>query len=95
MNEIVHIIGAMFIGAILGVVFFGGLWWTVRRGVRSSRPASLFFFSMLLRTAFVLTGFYMVAATGWKLVLACFVGFIAARLVIKARVSAKAAENAP
>jgi F1F0 ATPase subunit 2 len=26
---------------LLGVIFFGGLWWTVRKGLSSKRPASL------------------------------------------------------
>ncbi len=38
-------------GVLLGTIFFGGLWWTIRRGVSSKQPAALFFFSLLLRTA--------------------------------------------
>ena len=33
-------------GALLGSVFFGGLWWTVRRGVLSTQPALWFFGSL-------------------------------------------------
>jgi F1F0 ATPase subunit 2 len=35
---------------LLGTIFFGGLWWTIRKGISSKQPAALFFFSLLLRT---------------------------------------------
>ena len=38
-------------GALLGVFFFGGLWWTVQKGVASERPAFWFLGSLLVRTA--------------------------------------------
>ena len=42
-------------------ILFGGLWWTVRKGVASERAALWFFGSMLLRTGAVMLGFYFVA----------------------------------
>jgi F1F0 ATPase subunit 2 len=33
-------------GLLLGAIFFGGLWWTVRKGVASSRPALWFLGSL-------------------------------------------------
>jgi F1F0 ATPase subunit 2 len=47
-------------GVLLGAIFFGGLWWTVRKGVSSKRPALCFFGSLLLRTSIALAGFYFV-----------------------------------
>ena len=47
--------------ALLGAIFFGGLWWTVRKGVASRRPALWFLGSLLLRTSIALAGFYVVA----------------------------------
>ena len=50
---------------LLGALFFGGLWWTVRKGVSSTQPALWFFGSLLLRTSIALAGFYSSrAATG-------------------------------
>ena len=43
-------------GVLLGVLFFGGLWWTVQRGLVSRRPALWFVGSFLLRTSVVLAG---------------------------------------
>ena len=36
-------------GGLLGTMFFGGLWWTVRTGVSSQRPALWFLGSLVLR----------------------------------------------
>ena len=42
MNETVILVLVGGAGVLLGVFFFGGLWWTVRRGVSSNRPALWF-----------------------------------------------------
>jgi F1F0 ATPase subunit 2 len=39
MNEFSILAVALAAGLLLGAVFFGGLWWTVRKGVSSKRPA--------------------------------------------------------
>ncbi len=67
-------------GMLLGAVFFGGLWWTVQRGLASAKPALWFGASLALRAAFALGGFYLVARGGWKPVLVCLAGFIVARM---------------
>jgi len=36
-------------GLVLGAIFFGGLWWTVRRGLGAAQPALWFFGGLLLR----------------------------------------------
>ena len=69
-------------GVLLGMFFFGGLWWTIRRGVSSKQPAVLFFFSLLLRTGIALAGFYFVARGDWRRVLTCLLGFILARILV-------------
>lgn len=69
-------------GVGLGAVFFGGLWWTVRKGMTSAQPAFWFFGSLLIRMGAVLTGFYFVGAGHWERLLACLLGFIAVRLVM-------------
>lgn len=66
-------------GAALGVTFFGGLWWTVRRGVSSELPGLWFLLSRLLRTGALLMGFYVVSGHRWERMLACLVGFTLAR----------------
>jgi F1F0 ATPase subunit 2 len=82
MNETLALILTLLAGVLLGAIFFGGLWWTIRRGVSSKQPAALFFFSLLLRTGIALAGFYVVARGDWRRVLSCLVGFILARILV-------------
>jgi hypothetical protein len=42
MNETVILVLAGSAGLLLGAIFFGGLWWTVRKGLSSKRPALCF-----------------------------------------------------
>ena len=55
----------------LGAIFFGGLWWTVRRGISSRRPALWFFGSLLLRMSIALAGFYFVGARTLAAIACC------------------------
>ena len=82
MNEGLLLALALSAGLLLGVMFFGGLWWTVRRGVASERPAFWFFGSLLLRMSIALAGFYFVSGGQWERLLLCLVGFVVARLVV-------------
>ena len=82
MNESLAILMAGAVGLALGGFFFGGLWWTVRRGLTARQPALWFLGSMLLRTAATAAGFYAVCRGHWDRALACLAGFIVARLVV-------------
>lgn len=77
---------ALAAGALLGVVFFGGLKLTVQKGLTSKRPYLWFIGSFLARTAIVLSGFYLVSRSDLYRLLACIAGFIAARIVMTRRV---------
>ena len=54
MNEVLLLALALSAGMLLGAIFFGGLWWTVRKGVSSEQPAFWFFGSLLLRMSIAL-----------------------------------------
>lgn len=82
MNDPFILVLAWLAGLLLGAVFFGGLWWTVRRGVASARPAVWFLVSLLLRLAIVLAGFYFVGQGDWRRLVACLVGFVIVRIFI-------------
>jgi F1F0 ATPase subunit 2 len=83
MNEGLLLAPALAAGLLLGAFFFGGLWWTVIKGVLSESPSLWFFGSMLLRTSVTLAGFYFVGREDWQRWLLCLLGFILARLVVK------------
>ena len=82
MNEL--LIGALawLAGLLLGGIFFGGLWWTVRKSVSSQRPALWLLPSLLLRMSITLAGFYFVSDGYWQRWLLCLLGFIMARLIV-------------
>jgi len=82
MNETLSLVLALVTGVLLGAMFFGGLWWTVQKGVSSKRPALWFFGSLLLRTSIALAGFYFIARGHWERLLVCLLGFIIARLIV-------------
>ena len=88
MSETLALILTLLAGVLLGAIFFGGLWWTIRRSVSSKQPALLFFFSLLLRMGIALAGFYFVARGDWRRVLSCLVGFILARILVTWRTRA-------
>ena len=85
---------AAVVGLLLGAIFFGGLWWTVRKGLFFRRPALLFSASLLLRMGIAIAGFYWVGreigpAAGqlsrqlsWQALLLCLLGFVLARLLV-------------
>ena len=82
MNDLPPMALALVAGVVLGASFFGGLWWTVRKGVASQQPALWFFGSLALRTSIVLAGFYFVSGPHWERLLLCLLGFIMARSIV-------------
>ena len=72
----------MVVGLVLGAIFFGGLCWTVQKGVTSKHPALWFLGSTVVRMSIVLAGFYFVGRGDWQRLVACLVGFIIARLIV-------------
>ena len=72
------------------MAFFGGLWWTVRRGTRSASPFLWFVGSSLIRTVAALVGFQLLSHGDWQRMVSCLLGFFVARLGVL-RLSGKAA----
>jgi F1F0 ATPase subunit 2 len=93
MSDILALALALFAGALLGVFFFGGLWWTVQKGVTSETPALWFLGSLLLRTGLVLAGFYLAAQGHWSRLAVCLLGFLIARLIVVRRLARAPAEE--
>jgi F1F0 ATPase subunit 2 len=73
---------AVLAGGGLGAIYFGGLWWTVRRAMSFRRPAASMLVSALLRMSVALGGFYLVAAGRWERLLLCLLGFVVARAAV-------------
>jgi F1F0 ATPase subunit 2 len=82
MNDIVSFSVVLLAGGLIGTVFFGGLWLTVKKGLTSENPALWFLGSTLLRTGFALAGFYFISQGDWRKILLGLLGFFVARVVI-------------
>lgn len=82
MNTIVLPFLAFVAGLFLGTFFFGGLWFTVRKGVASKNPALLFLGSFVLRMSVTLAGFYFAGGGNLVRFATCLAGFLVARLVV-------------
>lgn len=86
---------AFMVGVLLGVFFFGGLWWTVSRGLRSDHAALLFLGSLVVRSAVVVGGFLLVSGGLWPRLLACAAGFAAARVAVTRLTRTQEVSGAP
>lgn len=82
MNEILNTALVLIAGIALGIIFFGGLWFTVKKMVHSIKPSFLLLSSFFLRVGITLVGFYFVGAGSLQELLICLVGFIAARFIV-------------
>lgn len=79
MNEILQYVGVFISGLFLGLFFFGGLWFTVKKTLRSKTPALWVLVSFVFRISIVLLGFYYLASGNWQRLLFCLSGFIIAK----------------
>ena len=70
-------------GLVLGTVFFGGLWWTVSRGLTARVPAVWFGLSALGRMAVAVCGLYCFARLGLPSLIACLCGLLVARGAVR------------
>ena len=84
---------ALLAGVLLGAFFFGGLWWTVQKGMGSDVPALWFLGSLLLRNGVIMAGFYFVSQNHWSRLVMCFLGFLIARVIVMKRLARSPAEQ--
>lgn len=77
-------LSAFFIfGVLLGGCYFGGLWWTVRQLPQTRHIWRLYFGSLVLRLALLLTSFYyLLTCFDWLAVTACLLGVLTSRFAL-------------
>ena len=96
MNDVILWLLAGSWGALLGALFFGGLWWTVEKGLDSPFAAVWFLGSFLARTATTLAGFYFLTLWGdWTNLIAGLIGFVISRSVVTRVLRRKEERHAP
>lgn len=79
-NDVLASMFACAAGAGLGAFFFGGLWWTIEKGIASKQPALWFSGSLILRMSATIGGFYLVSSHCHQL-LFCLTGFVIVGLI--------------
>jgi F1F0 ATPase subunit 2 len=70
------------VGICLGLIFFAGLWWTVKKIQTAAQPASWLIVSFALRIAIVVCGVYWVSHGQWQRAIACTLGILFARFIV-------------
>jgi F1F0 ATPase subunit 2 len=83
-----HLVMAFLMGMGAGIVYFGGLWWTVRQLPFVRQPALLTLGSFFVRTGISLTAFYLASGGHWERILTSLLGFIVMRGLLVRRVRA-------
>lgn len=83
MSETYQLILGVLGGLLMGLLFFGGLWLTVRRLPSSHSPMRLMLASFVFRTAGIALGFYGLARFGgWVAVLSGLGGMLLMRMLL-------------
>lgn len=83
MNEVLNLILVLLIGLLLGIVFYGGLWLTVKMTLNKPNPGLWLLLSFVLRMAVVLVGLYAISGKDWKAMLVGLFGVIIARPIVQ------------
>lgn len=82
MNELWDWSWLLFAGLAVGMVFYGGLWLTVRRLRQVKRPALWMSCSFIIRLLVAVSGLILLAAGDWRRLLVVGLGFFLARWVL-------------
>ncbi|MDD4951347.1 MAG: ATP synthase subunit I [Desulfovibrionaceae bacterium] len=72
-------------GAVLGLVYFGGLWLTVTRLAGAKNPRRLWALSFAARLILSLAGFWAALRVGPAALFLCLAGFLVLRAVLVSR----------
>jgi F1F0 ATPase subunit 2 len=81
MTETLALLYSLMVGVGIGLIFFGGLWWTLNRDLRSWQPVWGFALSFGVRTGLALMGFYWLVLHQWQHLLSSLLGFFLVRLL--------------
>ena len=82
MIEVTQLVISLAVGVVLGMAYFGGLWWTVARLDRVHKPALFFLFSLTIRLACLLSAYFLILQLGILPLMFSLVGLLLARIVV-------------
>lgn len=93
MNETYELFLSLLTGLFIGMIFFYGLWRTIKIMATSKTPALWMFGSAISRIGLLLFGFYFVTSlsTEDKLmrIILCFIGILIARFIVTKTIEIK------
>ncbi len=69
-------------GILLGIIFFGGLYWSVNQLSKVRHPAVLMIVSAFVRMGILLFGIYLLADSNIKNIFAILIGVILVKVVM-------------
>lgn len=81
-NDWERLLVAATTGFVCGLVFFGGLWWTLRQAVKATSPAFWILGSFLVRTGMVVLGIGLATRGYLPAILVALAAFIVARFLV-------------
>lgn len=87
LNDVLPVGVALVGGVALGLLFFGGLWWTVKQIPKSRHPSLLLLGSFAVRTLTLLIGLVIISSGQPLLIGVAMLGFLAARMLLVRRQS--------
>ena len=82
MNEFGPPLALFVLGLFLAVVYFGGLWWTLRRLATTRRPGMLLTASTILRLAVVIAVLALLVTDDWRDFFIALAGFLTGRVLL-------------
>ena len=93
MISVFQFVVALIVGLLLGIVFFGGLWVTVKRLDRVHNPALWMLASLIVRLSLVLGSLYALIRTGdWLSLVVALGGMLLVRTLLKRRLQPQKVE---
>lgn len=94
MNINIYTLISLFIGLILGLLYFTGLWLTVKNMQKSRSPVALTLVSFFVRTAAIMLVLIFVARQGNYInIIVLLAGFIIGRLILSRRIGQQKKET--
>jgi F1F0 ATPase subunit 2 len=85
MTDTMYLFTSLAAGAILGIIYFRGLWQTVLRLPDFRRPAWSMSWSFVARVGIVMCGFYFIMGGHLERLAMAMAGFIIARQILVCR----------
>jgi len=88
MDILIYIV-SFIAGLILGLFYFGSLWFTLLYLSKTQRPVLVVVGSFFVRLGITLFGFYLIMGGRWERLLIALGGFVLARIFLTRRLRAR------